>query len=176
MEEPEPVSLRKKCWLWLAAWAVATGLMAILSTLRGKSKNVYGRSSSHRFSPCSVSTTDLALPTGPRIIPFLCSRSIAPQSCPFHARPLSWIVRKRSASTILASAGKPRALGKPRPNAVKFFNAVELMGLPADPDRLDDATKTIIQHWRGKMRGVNVKLISNIRIYNRCNLLIQLDL
>ena len=58
------------------------------------------KSSSQCFSPCSVSTTDLALPTGSRIIPFLCSRSIASQSCPFHARPLSWIVRKRSASTI----------------------------------------------------------------------------
>jgi len=37
---------------------------------------------------------------------------------------------------------------KPRPNAVKFFNAVELMALLADPDWLDDATKTIIQHWK----------------------------
>jgi hypothetical protein len=52
--------------------------------------------------------------------------------------------------SILVSAGKLRALGKPRPNAVKFFNAVELMALLADPDWLDDATKTIIQYWKRK--------------------------
>ena len=51
---------------------------------------------------------------------------------------------------ILVSAGKLRALGKPRPNAVKFFSAVELISLLADPDWLDDATKTIIQYWRRK--------------------------
>jgi hypothetical protein len=51
---------------------------------------------------------------------------------------------------ILVSAGKLRALGKPRPNAVKFFSAIELITLLADPDWLDDATKTIIQFWRRK--------------------------
>ena len=52
--------------------------------------------------------------------------------------------------TILVSAGKLRALGKPRPNAVKFFSSIELISLLADPDWLDDATKTIIQYWRRK--------------------------
>jgi hypothetical protein len=33
---------------------------------------------------------------------------------------------------------------------VKFFNAVELIALLADPVWLDEATKTIIQHWRRK--------------------------
>jgi hypothetical protein len=51
---------------------------------------------------------------------------------------------------ILASAGKLRALGKPKPNAVKFFNAIELIALLADPDWMDDATKTISQYWRRK--------------------------
>jgi hypothetical protein len=51
---------------------------------------------------------------------------------------------------ILVSAGKLRALGKPRPNAVKFFSAIDLITLLADPDWLDDATKTIIQFWRRK--------------------------
>ena len=51
---------------------------------------------------------------------------------------------------ILVSAGKLRALGKPRPNAVKFFSAIELITLLADPDWLDEATKTIIQFWRRK--------------------------
>jgi hypothetical protein len=49
---------------------------------------------------------------------------------------------------ILVGAGKLRALG--RPNAVKLFNAIELITLLADPDWLDDATKTIGQHWRRK--------------------------
>jgi hypothetical protein len=51
---------------------------------------------------------------------------------------------------ILASAGKLHALGKPKPNAVKFFSAIELIALLADPDWLDEATKTITQYWRRK--------------------------
>ena len=51
---------------------------------------------------------------------------------------------------ILASAGKLHALGKPRPNAVKFFSTVELIALLADREWLDEATKTIGQHWRRK--------------------------
>ena len=46
--------------------------------------------------------------------------------------------------SILVSAGKLRALGKPRPNAVKFFGAVELL---ADREWLDVATKTVCQFW-----------------------------
>jgi hypothetical protein len=51
---------------------------------------------------------------------------------------------------ILVSAGKLRPLGKPRPNAVKFFSAIELITLLADPDWLDEATKTIGQFWKRK--------------------------
>ena len=51
---------------------------------------------------------------------------------------------------ILVSAGKLRALGKPKPNAVKFFSSIELITLLADPDWLDEATKTIGQFWRRK--------------------------
>src|ERR1035441_4154508 len=51
---------------------------------------------------------------------------------------------------ILVSAGKPRALGRPKPNAVKFFNAIELIVQLADPCWLDEATKTIGQYWRHK--------------------------
>jgi hypothetical protein len=51
---------------------------------------------------------------------------------------------------ILVSAGKLRALGKPRPNAVKFFSSIELISLFADPDWLDDATKTIGLYWKRK--------------------------
>jgi hypothetical protein len=51
---------------------------------------------------------------------------------------------------LLVSAGKLRALGKPNPNAVKFFSSIELIILLADPDWLDEATKTIGQYWRRK--------------------------
>lgn len=51
---------------------------------------------------------------------------------------------------ILVSAGKLRALGRPRPNAVKFFSSIELIALLADPDWLDDATKTVSQFWKRK--------------------------
>ena len=51
---------------------------------------------------------------------------------------------------ILVSAGKLRALGRPKLNAVKFFSAVELIALLADREWLDEATKTIGQHWRRK--------------------------
>ena len=51
---------------------------------------------------------------------------------------------------ILVSAGKLRALGRPRPNAVKFFSAVELFALLADREWLDEATKTIGNFWKRK--------------------------
>ena len=51
---------------------------------------------------------------------------------------------------ILVNASKLRALGKPRPNGVKFFSTVELIALLADPDWLDEATKTIGQFWKRK--------------------------
>ena len=54
------------------------------------------------------------------------------------------------AVAVLVSAGKLRPLGRPNPNAVKFFSAVELIGLLADREWLDDATKTIGQYWKRK--------------------------
>jgi hypothetical protein len=51
---------------------------------------------------------------------------------------------------ILASAGKLRPLGKPRPSAVKYFSTVELIALLADRDWLDEVTKTISAYWRRK--------------------------
>ncbi|MGA3145679.1 MAG: hypothetical protein ABSF10_21995 [Verrucomicrobiota bacterium] len=51
---------------------------------------------------------------------------------------------------ILVSAGKLRPLGRPNPNAVKFFSAVELVALLADREWLDEATKTIGQFWKRK--------------------------
>jgi hypothetical protein len=41
-------------------------------------------------------------------------------------------------------------LGRPNPNAVKFFSAVELIALLADRVWLDEATKTIGLFWKRK--------------------------
>ena len=51
---------------------------------------------------------------------------------------------------ILARAGKLPPLGKPRPNAVKYFSAIEVIGLLADRDWLGEVTKTISAYWRRK--------------------------
>ena len=51
---------------------------------------------------------------------------------------------------ILVTSGKLRPLGRPNPNAVKFFSAVELIALLADREWLDEATKTIGQFWKRK--------------------------
>ena len=59
---------------------------------------------------------------------------------------------------ILVNAGKLRALGKPRPNGVKFFSTVELIALLADPDWLDEATKTIGQFW--KLKNARRKILT----------------
>ena len=59
---------------------------------------------------------------------------------------------------ILVTAGKLRPLGRPNPNAVKFFSAVELIALLANREWLDEATKTIGQFWRRKnarRNGIN---------------------
>jgi hypothetical protein len=51
---------------------------------------------------------------------------------------------------ILASAGKLRPLGKPRPSSVKYFSTIELFTLLADREWLDEVTKTISAYWRRK--------------------------
>jgi hypothetical protein len=44
---------------------------------------------------------------------------------------------------------------------VKFFSSIELIGLLADRDWLDDATKTISQHWRRKNARRNGLIVEN---------------
>ena len=69
--------------------------------------------------------------------------------------------------SILVSAGKLRPLGRPNPNAVKFFSAVELFALLADSEWLDDATKTIGQFWKRKnarRNGLTAKTVSLAKI------------
>jgi len=57
---------------------------------------------------------------------------------------------KKDDVAILVSAGKLPALGKPKPNAVKYFSSIELIKRIADSNWLDDATRTIGQYWRRK--------------------------
>jgi hypothetical protein len=68
--------------------------------------------------------------------------------------PAAQVAKRLNCSTedvaILMSAGKLRALGRPKPNNVKFLSTVELIALLAHPDWLGDATKTIGQYWRRK--------------------------
>lgn len=52
--------------------------------------------------------------------------------------------------SVLASAGKLTPLGKPRPNAVKFYSTIELFTRLADREWLDEMTQTIGQYWRRK--------------------------
>jgi len=44
-------------------------------------------------------------------------------------------------------------LGKPAPNAPKFFAAVEIVERAANADWLSNATKAIAKHWRRKNQG-----------------------
>ena len=62
---------------------------------------------------------------------------------------------------ILVSAGKLRALGKPKPNAVKFFSSIPSITLLADRDWLAAATKTISQYWRRKNARRNGLTLEN---------------
>lgn len=62
---------------------------------------------------------------------------------------------------VLVTAGKLRPLGRPNPNAVKFFSAVELIALLADREWLDEATKTIGQFWKRKNARRNGEILAN---------------
>ena len=77
---------------------------------------------------------------------------------------------------ILVSAGKLRALGKPRPYAVKFFSSIELIGLLADADWLDEATETIVQHGRRKNAQRNGLAPKNIQTRSSWSIQISLFL
>ena len=51
---------------------------------------------------------------------------------------------------VLMRAGKLPPLGDPAPNAPKWFGAVELMRLSADPEWLHRATREVAKYWRSK--------------------------
>jgi hypothetical protein len=63
---------------------------------------------------------------------------------------------------VLVGAGKLRPLGRPNPNAVKFFSAVELIALLADREWLDEATKIIGQFWKRKNARRNAMNAENV--------------
>ena len=47
-------------------------------------------------------------------------------------------------------------LGKPAPNAPKYFAAIEIVERAANPEWLSSATKAIAKHWRRKNQGAAV--------------------
>ena len=51
---------------------------------------------------------------------------------------------------ILMATRKLTPLGDPAPNAPKWFSAVEIIGLAADRDWLNKATKEVSKYWRHK--------------------------
>jgi len=50
----------------------------------------------------------------------------------------------------LVKEGLLEPLGKPMPNARKYFARVQIMEIADNPAWLSKATKTIYQHWMGK--------------------------
>jgi hypothetical protein len=58
--------------------------------------------------------------------------------------------------TILMAAGHLEPLGRPAPNAPKYFSAIEIMSLGADRAWLDKAPTTVSQYWRKKRQRKSV--------------------
>jgi hypothetical protein len=51
---------------------------------------------------------------------------------------------------VLVASGKIPTLGYPAPNAPKWFAAVVILGLAADPVWLHKATKEVSKYWKEK--------------------------
>ena len=51
---------------------------------------------------------------------------------------------------VLIAAGLLKPLGKPAPNAPKFFARVQIERLGQDLDWLNQATRCVSQHWKSK--------------------------
>ena len=54
--------------------------------------------------------------------------------------------------SILMRIGMLKPLGKPAPNAHKYFCATEIIELSHDREWLDKATHVVGKHWREKNR------------------------
>lgn len=53
---------------------------------------------------------------------------------------------------VLVAAGLLKPLGKPQPNAVKYFATCEILAVSANPAWLSKLTVTLGQHWQRKNR------------------------
>jgi len=51
---------------------------------------------------------------------------------------------------VLVNVGQLEPLGKPMPNARKYFARVQILEVADNPAWLSKATKAIYQHWQGK--------------------------
>jgi len=56
----------------------------------------------------------------------------------------------------LIKARLPKPLGNPKPNAPKYFAAVEVAEFARDRDFLDKAQRAIQRHWQAKNRRCNL--------------------
>jgi hypothetical protein len=63
---------------------------------------------------------------------------------------------------ILTAAGLIRPLGKPAPNAPKYWSSAELVRLCCDRQWLDKATKAISVKWKAKNEAAKASQQSEI--------------
>jgi hypothetical protein len=64
---------------------------------------------------------------------------------------------------VLMRVGKLIPLGDPAPNAPKWFSAIEIIGLAADRDWLNKATREVAKYWRHKRaRQLGVRSVSPV--------------
>jgi hypothetical protein len=64
--------------------------------------------------------------------------------------------------SVLMRLGLLKPLGKPAPNAHKYFCAAEILSLSHDREWLDKATRAISKHWQNKnQREKEQKLIAS---------------
>ncbi len=59
--------------------------------------------------------------------------------------------------SILVEAGLIRPLGKPAPNAPKYWSSAELMRLCTDRQWLDRATKAVSAKWKQKNEAAKTR-------------------
>jgi hypothetical protein len=65
--------------------------------------------------------------------------------------------------SLLMKAGLLKPLGKPAPNAHKYFCATEIIELSHDREWLDKATRAVGKHWREKnQREKRQKLVASL--------------
>lgn len=55
--------------------------------------------------------------------------------------------------TILMGSHQLIPLGKPAPNAPKYFAAIDIIGLATNSEWLDKATRLLSQHWKHKRQA-----------------------